>query len=590
MSGPELVFALAPGKSVLARETAEALTFELKQLGARARISVGGLPEHRSGVVTVLLSPHEFLALNGVQPQAPALRRCILLDPDDLKLGHSKAWDRRDEVPERDIDVLFIGRATVRRERALAAYADTLERLNCHLLLCDDTEASEGGVDFVAGEAKLKLLARSKVLLNVHAEEEPCFEWSRVGPAISAGCAVVTEHSTDIGPLRPGTDVLSARPAALGLLAAWLAEDEAARERIVAAADEQLRAHAPLAEEAAVLLATAQRIDGTPVDSLEARSAAAAATRMSLQRPPAPAGQGSPEPDPVQPILRALKRQHSETLSLRRQLAADALARERPQQPRAETVEVAASPARRDLPPPRVSVVVPLFNDEEVIREALDSVHRSALSSWEVVVVDDASTDGGPAAVLAWIDAHPDRRVALVRHEVNRGLSSARNTGIAHSRADLLLMLDSDNRIRRGGISRLVSALDQDPAASFAYGILDCFTIEEPVGLISKFGWDPARLREGNYIDALAMFRRAALEEMGGYSTDSRLALGLEDYDLWARLAEAGHSGAFVRHFVGSYRVGHSSMRSITGISSMDAVTAIAEHAPTLMRGVELPA
>ena len=168
---------------------------------------------------------------------------------------------------------------------------------------------------------------------------------------------------------------------------------------------------------------------------------------------------------------------------------------------------------------------------------------------------------------------------------MNRGLSAARNTGIAKARSDLLLMLDSDNLIRPFGMARLVAALDDHPTASFAYGILDRFTSDEHIGLISKFGWEAERLKHGNYIDALAMFRSSALVALGGYSDDRRLALGLEDYDLWARLAEAGHHGAFVRHFVGSYRVGHSSMLSITGVSSTDAVAAIAEHAPTLMHG-----
>src|SRR5207342_3027504 len=101
--------------------------------------------------------------------------------------------------------------------------------------------------------------------------------------------------------------------------------------------------------------------------------------------------------------LRALKRQHQEILSFRRQLAADALARSRPERPAAETIEVATTSAWRQGGEPHVTVIVPLYNDEEVVVEALESVRRSTVSSWEIVVVDDASSDGGPEAAGEWM-------------------------------------------------------------------------------------------------------------------------------------------------------------------------------------------
>ena len=330
-----------------------------------------------------------------------------------------------------------------------------------------------------------------------------------------------------------------------------------------------------------------------PVDTRTAGDVIVANTRIaigSLPPPPAPleavADQGSGE----NRTLRALKRQHQETLSFRRQLAADALARSRPERPRAETVEVATTGAWKQGGEPAVSVIVPLYNDEDVVCEALDSVRRSTVSSWEIVVVDDASSDGGPDAVRAWMKRYDSHRVAMVRHEVNRGLSAARNTGAATAQGRLFLMLDSDNLLRPFGLARLIRALASDQGAAFAYGILDRFVKEGPLDLVSNYGWEPARLRNGNYIDALALIRRSAFTKLGGYSEDSRLLLGYEDYDLWARLAEAGEWGKFVRQFVGSYRVGHSSMLSVTNISRADAVAAVIEHAPELMSGVELPA
>jgi hypothetical protein len=629
VSPPELVFALAKGQNAFFRELAEALVFELKKLGATGRVVVGEFPAQRPGSVTVLVPPHEYAALSQMRPSPAMLQRCVLISAEQpsseffdwnvglardagavldinrravraygetgipaehLQLGYCKAWDRRKEVAKRDIDVLFAGRSTPRREWALAHYADVLERLNCHFLLSDDSSPNAGdGVNFLSGESKLRLLSRSKVLLNVHGEGEPYFEWLRVAEAMSCGCAVVTEHSTDLEPLRDGVDLVSGRYEALGLLAAWLAEDEGERSKIVAQADARMREQATLASGAATLLSVATRVDGLAVDPLAAAETAVGNAKISIGPPQAKPGPPSQQSgNGEQRTLRALKRQQQEILSFRRQLAADALARSRPERPQAETVEVATTSAWRDGAEPRVSVIVPLFNDEEVVLEALDSVRLSTFPSWEIVVVDDASTDRGSDAVIGWMEEHDSHPACLVRHEVNRGLSAARNTGAANARGRLFMMLDSDNLLRPLGLSRLVRALAADPGAAFAYGILDRFVKEGPLDLVSNYGWEPVRFRDGNYIDALALIRRSAFEKVGGYSEDARLLLGYEDYDFWARLAEAGEWAAFVRQFVGSYRVGHSSMLSVTNISKVDAVAAIAEHAPKLMSGVEI--
>jgi hypothetical protein len=629
MTPPEIVFTLARGQNVFFGDLAHALVFELERLGARARVASGEFPTVREGSVNVILPPHEFAVLTGVPNDARALARCVLISAEQpqsvffggnvelarhagavldinpravrnyhgagvgaehLQLGYSEAWDRRPEVSERTIDILFAGRASVRREQALASYADLLERFRCHILLSDDNSPNTASSpNFLAGEEKLRLLAQSKVLLNIHGDGEPYFEWLRVAEAISSGCVVVSEHSTDVEPLRPGQDFLSGRLESLGALAAYAAEDDAERARVAASAEARLRAEATLAEGATTLLAAATRIDASPLAPEQVLSSRTVGVQVAMADPKfAPARFDDGVAAGEHRILRALKRNHFELLSMRRQLAREELARRRPENPAPQVVEVGASPGSDPLPRPRVSVIVPLYNDADVVGEALDSVEQSTFQNWEIIVIDDASGDRSGALVLDWIEAHPERRCRLVRHEINAGLSRARNTGISLANGDLLLMLDSDNRMRRLGLARLVEALDRDRGAAFAYGFLDKFSDEEAVGLVSRFAWEPERFRQGNFIDALALVRRATLRRFGGYSEDSRLALGLEDYDLWARFAETGERGAFVRNFVASYRAGHSSMVSVTSISFADAHAAIAEHAPKLMRGVEI--
>jgi hypothetical protein len=627
---PEIVFTIARGENAFFLELAEALAVELRRLGANARVVVGEIPEPTKGRVHVILPPHEFVVLSGFRPPPAMLRRCILISAEQptshffgenvemaraagavfdinqravrayqgngiaathLSLGYTESWDASAAAPERDIDVLFLGRFSDRRAVALSRYADVLERLRCHFLMSDNSRPNAAaGPAFATGEAKRLLLARSKVLLNIHGEDEPYFEWLRVAEAICCGAVVVSEHSTDIEPLTWGHHVITGELDALGLLAATIVDDDGMRAEIAANAITQLKTHSPLSRAAQELLVAARRIAGRRVTP-DAKHAA----RVGELR----AATTAPFEKPLQPTigfvagesisLRAIKHQVLQLTNVRRELEGLKLAWTRPNDPVARTVRSAVSRAWAFGRRPDVSVVVPLYNHAASVREALDSVLQSDHQDWELIVVDDGSTDDSGEVVREWIERHSYRRCLLLRHEVNRGLAPARNTGAEYARAEKILMLDSDNLLRRKAISRLSAALEQDPEAAFAYGILERFSDYGSEGLLSVYGWEPERLRQMNYIDALAMVRRSALESVGGYSTDSRLALGWEDYDLWVRFAEAGRRGAFVPEMIARYRVGHSSMVSITNLSVTDALAALVDHAPNLMSGLEIP-
>jgi hypothetical protein len=137
-------------------------------------------------------------------------------------------------------------------------------------------------------------------------------------------------------------------------------------------------------------------------------------------------------------------------------------------------------------------------------------------------------------------------------------------------------------------LGKLVSALEDDDGASFSYGMISCFGDDGYQGLLSQFPWLPLRLRRGNYIDAMALFRAEALRALDGYTSDRRL-YGWEDYDLYCRLAERGDSAAFVHEIVASYRVSSTSMLSLTNVSTRAAFAALGERCPNLMRGIALP-
>ena len=523
-----------------------------------------------------------------------------------LELGYTPLWDRYDRpkpsgngmserngAGQRDIDILFLGRLTSRRAAALASYAAVFERFRCHIGLSDNSRPNVAtGATFLAGEDKRELLARAKVLLNIHGEDEPYFEWLRVAEAICAGCAVVSERSSDMAPLQWGEHVVTGGLGSLGLLCAWLVEDSPWRERLCADAFDLLRRERPLSNAARLLAEAGRAVDAAPVGpDLILLSRQERARGHFRERPPSREHQPPERPDVSDGealILRGLKQQQLSNAALRRQLARLEYALSHNGELGPQTRVVADSPAWRDGPARALTVIVPLYNHRDDVVNALGSLLRSTRLDWEVVIVDDASTDGGGDVVADWMAACPDRASRLVRHDINRGLAGARNTGIEQARAERLLMLDADNELRPIAMARLMEAIDGDPEASFAYGIMERFSSDGPEGLVSCYGWDPERFRSGNYIDAFSLIRRDALLAMNGYTSDQRL-YGWEDYDLWVRMAEAGHHGVFIPEIIARYRVGHSSMISQTNISTSDAFAAVVDHAPKLMAGIRIP-
>lgn len=93
--------------------------------------------------------------------------------------------------------------------------------------------------------------------------------------------------------------------------------------------------------------------------------------------------------------------------------------------------------------PPRFSVITPCFNAGRHIAEAIRSLQRQSLTSWEMIVVDDGSTDSGRRVVQDWALADP--RIRFVQLAANRGAAFARNIGIAQARGDYLCFLDADD-------------------------------------------------------------------------------------------------------------------------------------------------
>lgn len=220
---------------------------------------------------------------------------------------------------------------------------------------------------------------------------------------------------------------------------------------------------------------------------------------------------------------------------------------------------------------PSVSVVITLYNYAKHIIQCLDSVCASDISTlpngFEILVIDDGSTDQSTQLTTDFLEKHPDIPITLVKKLFNTGLADARNVGLKLARAPYIFILDADNWIYPNCLSVLYQAIQSSNTAA-AYGIIKKFddSTGEQLGSLSDRAWNPQALVQAPYIDAMAMFNREIVLELGGYSTELIQYgwFGWEDYDLWLKLAQAHYSCEFVPQVVCAYRVHPQSMIKTT--------------------------
>jgi glycosyltransferase involved in cell wall biosynthesis len=184
---------------------------------------------------------------------------------------------------------------------------------------------------------------------------------------------------------------------------------------------------------------------------------------------------------------------------------------------------------------PKVSVVIPVFNRPAAVRRAIDSVLAQTCQEFEVIVVDDGSTDDTPAAVLAVSDP----RITLMRHAENRGGSAARNTGIRASNGSFVAFLDSDDEWLPTKLERQLESFERSGGA-----LALVYTGTEHVNADGTFSRQIPRrhvnlarmLLVKNVVGetSVGMVRRTALLTVGGF--DESLP-ACQDVDLWQRIS-----------------------------------------------------
>ena len=211
----------------------------------------------------------------------------------------------------------------------------------------------------------------------------------------------------------------------------------------------------------------------------------------------------------------------------------------------------------------KVDVIIPAFNAAKYLPTAIESVLSQTFEDWQILLVDDGSTDNTIEVVAPFLDRLGSRIKYI--HQNNRGLPAARNTAIRASTSEFLALLDADDVWLPCRLEESLRALADRPQAGLAYGLIRTIDPEgQPYGSI----WAGNSIgREGKiathiYTRKIELpcpsitFRRQCIDEVGVFDETMRAT---EDRDLWLRIS-LRYEVAFVPKLLAYYRLSPNSM------------------------------
>ena len=250
-----------------------------------------------------------------------------------------------------------------------------------------------------------------------------------------------------------------------------------------------------------------------------------------------------------------------------------------------------AMTVKRTIAEPLVSVVIIFLNEEKFLAEAISSVFAQSYTNWELLLVDDGSTDRSSEIARLYVDRYPGR-VKYLQHKghSNQGTGASRNLGLHHSRGNYIAFLDADDVWLSNKLNRQVKIMDSQPEAAMLYGSpqlwyswagthddahRDCLqviavepnTLIRPPTLLALFLGRKAITPAPSDV----LLRRATVDRIGGFEDDFRglyedqvffckVCLEMSVFvsgECWVRHRQHSNSACSVGKITGEYYSGH---------------------------------
>jgi GT2 family glycosyltransferase len=185
-----------------------------------------------------------------------------------------------------------------------------------------------------------------------------------------------------------------------------------------------------------------------------------------------------------------------------------------------------------------ISIIVPVYNSRQELRECLSALIASSGPDCEIIVVDDSSSDGTP-------DVAAQMGVRVLRLAKNSGPSAARNYGVRHARGDILFFVDADVVVMPGAVIRVAKIFAEHPDIAAVFGSYDASPrarglVSQYRNLLHHFVHQKGDPEASTFWAGCGAVRRTAFEEIGGFD-EKRFPRYIEDIELGYRLRRACH-------------------------------------------------
>lgn len=184
---------------------------------------------------------------------------------------------------------------------------------------------------------------------------------------------------------------------------------------------------------------------------------------------------------------------------------------------------------------PAISIVLPTHNGARFLHESIDSCLAQTFSDFELILVDDCSTDSTPEILAEY--ARRDPRIKTYRNPSNLGLPASLNAGFVHATGRYFTWTSDDNRYRPHALQTMAYVLEHRPEVDIVYS--DCSVIDNSGSTVAYHRVAPIeKLVNVNCVGASFLYRRRVHDELNGFDADKPL---VEDYDFWLRAVRRFH-------------------------------------------------
>lgn len=205
-----------------------------------------------------------------------------------------------------------------------------------------------------------------------------------------------------------------------------------------------------------------------------------------------------------------------------------------------------------------ISIIIPIYNQARKLLTTLNSIGNQTLTDWEVIVVDDGSSDNPRQVFKDFQSSYKGQQRLIYVNQENQGAPAARNRGFKDSNGDFIFFCDADANLKPEALTSLLGALTAQPQAAYAYS---SFYWGKKLFKVGQF--DADKLRKMPYIHTMSLIRRSDFPETMWDETIKKF----QDWDLWLSIYKLGKEGIFVDQILFSISPGGTISSWLPGIA-----------------------